>query len=151
MTNKVQIIKKEELCQLIPHAGSMCLIDKVTSWDETHIICYTKTHQDNNNPLRNDKLLPMSALIEYGAQAMAIHGGLLAKASGDVMHKGYLAALRDVNMCDGDVSQIESVLCIEAEQKMASQGNMIYSFMIKVDETILVSGRATVVAIFDNN
>lgn len=145
-----EISDRDEICGLIPHAGLMCLLDKVTQWDETHIVCYSCTHKHIDNPLRNDDILPTSALIEYGAQAMAVHGGLLAKASGQVIRAGYLAALRDVTLEDVDVSSIDTLLCVEATQLMASQGNMIYNFSIKSNEKILASGRATVVAIYND-
>lgn len=144
------VVERNELCNLIPHSGLMCLIDKVEQWSEKHIVCYSDTHKAANNPLRSSDILPTSALIEYGAQAMAIHGGLIAQMSGNVIKQGYLAALRDVTMDDCDVSQIGHSLCIEAEQLMASEGNMIYNFCVKANAEILVSGRATVVAILDN-
>ena len=142
------IIEKKELCELIPHTGLMCLIDKVERWDEKNIFCISSTHKEASNPLRASDTLPTSALIEYGAQAMAIHGGLMAKISGEFIQQGYLAALRDVSLIDIDVSTIDSPLCIEANQLMASQGNMIYTFCVKANGSILVSGRATVVAVF---
>lgn len=149
MLNK-DIIEKNEICDLIPHTGTMCLLDKVTQWDDKHIVCYSNTHQDKNNPLRNKNILPVSALIEYGAQAMAIHGGLLALASNEKMQEGYLAALRDVTLEQGDVSSMDMALCIEAEQKIASGGNMVYEFSVKAGEKLLANGRATVVAIFND-
>ena len=29
---------------LIPHQGSMCLLDTVEEWDAQHIVCTTKQH-----------------------------------------------------------------------------------------------------------
>jgi predicted hotdog family 3-hydroxylacyl-ACP dehydratase len=145
------MLGKEELCALIPHEGDMCLLDEVLSWDDKNISCQTRSHLDANNPLRSENQLPISALIEYGAQAMAIHGGLLARESGETMQSGYLAALREVKLAEGDVSQFEMPLSIQATQQMASQGNMIYQFMVKAGEQELVSGRATVVAVFENS
>ncbi|MDT8371967.1 MAG: hypothetical protein RQ783_08265 [Gammaproteobacteria bacterium] len=100
--------------------------------------------------MRNEDGLPVLALIEYGAQAMAVHGGLLAKSMGNKINEGYLAALRDVSFSSGDVSGIHAPLYIEATKLMASQGNMIYNFSVKADDMLLISGRATVVAIFNN-
>lgn len=144
------MIETEEICSLIPHDGAMCLIDKVTEWNDSYICCETMTHIDPGNPLRNQYNLPITSLIEYGAQAMAIHGGLLAKAKNEKMQQGYLAALRDISMVDGDASIFAGPLQIEATQLMASQGNMIYQFAIKAEDTDLISGRATVVAIFQD-
>jgi len=143
-------IDKSEICRLIPHTGLMCLLDKVTQYDDKHIVCYSNTHQDMGNPLRNDEILPVYALLEYGAQAMAVHCALLEEANGETIHEGYLAALRDVVMNGNDISRIRSTLCIVATQLMSSQGNMIYNFSVKSDEQILITGRATVVAIFQD-
>jgi predicted hotdog family 3-hydroxylacyl-ACP dehydratase len=127
----------------------MCLIDTVQHWDDETIVCTSNTHQNQGNPLRNTQSLPISALIEYGAQAMAIHGALLEKKQGEAMQAGYLAALRNVEFFyQGDVALITSALVVTANRKMASQGNMIYDFLIKANDKDLISGRATVVAIF---
>ena len=148
---KNQFVEKNELCRLIPHDGSMCLLDKVAEWDEKRIVCYSETHQSMDNPLRNDQGLPATALIEYGAQAMAVHGGLLSSHRDDSINQGYLASLRNIVIeATGDVSTINTPICIEAVQIMASQGNFIYNFSIKMDQCMLVSGRATVVAIIND-
>jgi predicted hotdog family 3-hydroxylacyl-ACP dehydratase len=55
----------------------------------TFLIVYDRT-----NPLRNNGSLPVSALIEYGAQAMAVHGALIAKDLTKQIQEGYLAALK---------------------------------------------------------
>lgn len=142
------VVDKKEICKLIPHSGSMCLLDKVTEWDDKHIVCRTMTHQHSGNPLRSNGILPATALIEYGAQAMAVHGGLLAKDSGAAMQSGYLAALRDVALEAGDMSHMKTELCVEAVQLMSSQGNMIYTFSVTANNKSLASGRATVVAVY---
>jgi predicted hotdog family 3-hydroxylacyl-ACP dehydratase len=138
------MFSKKELCDLIPHSDFMCLIDSVESWDDKKIIVFSNTHQDKKNPMRNHNILSTTALIEYGAQAMAIHGALLQT---DKMEKGYLAALRNIYLQLEDISQIKDKLCIQAEQQLKSEGNMIYQFSITANQRLLASGRATVVAI----
>ena len=91
------MFNNSKLCELIPHSGTMCLIDSIDKWDDESIVCITSTHLKCNNPLLSEGVLPVSALIEYGAQAMAIHGALVANKSGERMQEGYLAALRDVD------------------------------------------------------
>jgi len=142
-----QVINQSEIAQLIPHTGMMCLLDKVEFWDSTTIKCITNSHLNSKNPLRSNKELPVYALIEYGAQAMAIHGGLIAKQSGLKITEGYLAALRDVKINTDSINHIESALNVEATQIMASGGNMIYSFSISSNNNLLLDGRATVVAV----
>lgn len=140
------MLNQEQICKLIPHSGDMCLLDSVKSWDETNIICTSKSHMKKNNPLRNNKGLPMLSLLEYGAQAIAIHGGLLAESDGEVMAEGYLAALREIKITQGMLSDIESELKITAKRIYAEGGNMIYTIMVHANNEVLVSGRANVIA-----
>ncbi len=140
------MLNHAEICQLIPHTGSMCLLDRVIAWDTATITCTTLTHRHNNNPLRNTNGLPMSALIEYAAQAMAVHGCLLAQDSGVVMQEGYLVALRDVRLVQGWLSDIEVALLIKTERLFVDGGNMIYNMIVRAGEQELMTGRASVVA-----
>jgi len=144
------MIEHDELCQLIPHSFDMCLLDRVESWDEIKIICYSDSHLLATNPLRREDTLSSIHVLEYAAQAMAVHGGLHYREQGKQMHDGYLAALRDVklNLCELD--QLQTELRIEAKQILSQGGNMIYAFTVSSAETELASGRATVVAISHN-
>lgn len=141
------MINHDAICRLIPHAGSMCLLDSVVSWDENSITCLSETHLHADNPLQNENKISSVMLIEYGAQAMAVHGGLKAKEQGDVMAGGYLAALRNINLADTDVREIKGTLRITAQQLMAQGGSMIYEFSVCEDanDNPLASGRATVI------
>ena len=141
------MIKHEELCSLIPHSFDMCLLDHVESWGDDNIVCYSKSHLLTTNPLRHEERLSSVHLLEYAAQAMAVHGGLLGREQDQTMTEGYLAALRDVkiNLCDLD--EIKTELRIKANKILSQGGNMIYSFTVATNDKELVSGRATVVAI----
>lgn len=143
------MINHESLCNLIPHAGSMCLLDSVLAWNEESITCISESHLRSDNPLQNDNSLSAVMLVEYGAQAMAVHGGLKAKEQNEVLHGGYLAALRNVNLTNKDISEISGPLRIEAQQLMAQGGSMIYEFKVCSDSSdeALASGRATVIEI----
>jgi len=62
----------------IPHAGRMCLLDEVLAWDANRIVCRSSTHRHVDNPLRVNGTLGAACGIEYAAQAMAVHGALIA-------------------------------------------------------------------------
>lgn len=145
------MIKHDELCSLIPHSFDMCLLDHVESWDETNIICHSNSHLLDSNPLRKNNSLSSVHLLEYAAQAMAVHGGLHDREQGKKMTEGYLAALRDVNINLCEIDKMQSSLRIEANQILSQGGNMIYNFAVSTDNTDLVTGRATVVAISHND
>lgn len=66
---------------LVPHAGPMCLLDRVLDWDADQIRCEATV--SGPHPLKIGARLPATALIEYAAQAMAAHGRLLALAPAD--------------------------------------------------------------------
>lgn len=141
------MIKHDELCSLIPHSFDMCLLDRVESWDENNIVCYSHSHLLPANPLRREENLSSINLLEYAAQAMAVHGGLHDREQGKQMTEGYLAALRDVKIALCNIDKKETELRIEATKILSQGGNMIYSFNVLADTTELASGRATVVAV----
>ena len=91
-------INKPEIRALIPHSGLMCLLDRVMEWDDRSIVCLSNTHRHPANPLRRDGQLSAVHAFEYGAQAVAVHGGLRARSAGVTAPPGYLAALRDAHL-----------------------------------------------------
>jgi predicted hotdog family 3-hydroxylacyl-ACP dehydratase len=120
------LIGREALCALIPHAGSMCLLDGVERWDETGIVCVSRSHRDSRNPLRHAGRLPGLAAIEYGAQAAAVHGGLLACRDGQTAPPAYLAAIREAWLPALDLDQIEEPLLVSAVLLHADGSGIIY-------------------------
>src|SRR5688572_6435242 len=68
----------ETIAALIPHQGLMCLWEEVVEWDEERIVVRSRGHRDPAHPLRSGDQLHAVHLCEYGAQTMAVHGGLLA-------------------------------------------------------------------------
>jgi len=137
-------VSKIDIAALIPHAGSMCLLDDVIEWDATTIRCVSRTHRASNNPMRVNGQLPAACGIEYAAQAMAVHGGLI----GNVEEKprlGYLASVRDVTCRRKRLDDIDGDLMVRAEQLMGDGSRVIYQVMLSVGEVEGVSGRATVV------
>ncbi len=139
------LIAREELCGLIPHDGTMCLLDTVKYWDESRIICTSLSHQQSDNPLLSNGQLAAIHGVEYAAQAMAVHGGLLARSRGEDNPAGFLAALRNVSLHTTRLDSIEAPLLIEAEELMRSGSSFIYQFHVQAEEVTLLDGRLTVV------
>jgi len=134
-----------ELCDLIPHAGRMCLLREVAEWDEGRIVCTATSHRDLGNPLRSQGRLSAVHALEYGAQAMAVHGGLKARALGGEIRPAYLAALRDVKLGVQRLDTLEDPLLIEATCLLAECSNLIYAFMVSSGATAVAAGRAIIV------
>jgi predicted hotdog family 3-hydroxylacyl-ACP dehydratase len=90
------MLDRPRILALIPHQGAMCLLDCVLRWSADEIVCQTRSHLDPANPLRHEGRLGTTCGIEYGLQAAALHGALVA---GEVSQPaGVLAALRAVVM-----------------------------------------------------
>ena len=66
---------------LVPHAGDMCLLERIVSANESRDRRARRLRIARpTNPLRRDGRLAALHLAEYGAQAMAVHGGLQTRA-----------------------------------------------------------------------
>jgi len=139
------LIDKAGIRRLIPHAGTMCLLDAVIAWDETSITCETVTHREPANPLRRQGRLAGLHAFEYGAQAAAIHGGLLAAAAGCQASPAYLAALRDARLYIACLDEIAAPLRVSARRLLGSAGNCIYRIEIRANATVLAEARVTII------
>ena len=129
---------------LIPHKHAMCLWDEVLEWDAQRIVLRSSGHRDPAHPLRSEGRLHALHLCEYGAQAMAVHGGLLAQVPGAVPRPGMLVALRDVDLQAGRIDDLPGALECEARQLAASEASQLYEFRILHQGQLLAEGRATV-------
>jgi predicted hotdog family 3-hydroxylacyl-ACP dehydratase len=140
------MLGRDAIAALIPHQGAMCLLDRVIEWDRDHVVLATSTHRSADNPLRLDGRLRAVHLCEYGAQAMAVHGGLSAQADGRVAQPGYLVSLRDVKLNVDYIDDLEGELIICAQRLLESPGSWQYSFEATHGERLLASGRAAIIA-----
>ena len=138
-------INKAEIRTLIPHSGTMCLLDEVTQWDDRSITCITNTHRDPANPLRRDERLSAVHAFEYGAQAAAVHGGLRARSMGKIAPPGYLAALRDARLYVVFLDDIRSPLQVCANRLFGDGANTVYECRVLADNALLANGRVTII------
>ena len=140
------MLPKADWAALIPHAGTMCLLDVVCSWDEQHIHAISAGHARSDNPLCGEHGLHAVHLAEYGAQAMAVHGGLLARTRGVAgVRPGRLVSLRDVQLFEEYVDHLDGHLDVHAECLYASDGGAQYAFRVEHRGRLLASGRAAVI------
>jgi predicted hotdog family 3-hydroxylacyl-ACP dehydratase len=136
-------IPKSELCQLIPHTDSMCLLHEVRAWDANHIACIAINHHDPANPLRHNDQLPAHCAIEYAAQAMAVHGGLVAQDKSKPKI-GFLGSVRDVKLFIERLDDILAPLEIEATKQLADENHSLYELRVSAAGRELMTGRAAV-------
>ena len=137
-----RLVGRERIAALIPHQGEMCLWDEVLDWDAHCIRLSTARHRDPVHPLRSHDRLRAVHLCEYGAQAMAVHGGL--RASGGTVTPGVLVALRDVQLHVARIDDLGGDLECEARVLAEDGASQQYAFRISHDGTLLAEGRAAV-------
>lgn len=140
------MLAKSDWQNLIPHRDAMSLLDCVVEWTDSKIHLTTSSHRDPHNPLRSDGVLRAVNLCEYGAQAMAIHGGLLAQRNGSVAALGFLVSLRAIELHVARIDDLPNALHVFATQLHGDAGGWQYEFRIEHDGALLASGRAAVMA-----
>ena len=133
---------RQGILALVPHQGPMCLWDEVLAWDGRSIRVRAWNHRDPAHPLRARARLPALALCEYGAQAMAVHGGLLAGTEGGRAAPGVLVALRGIELAVTRIDDLPGALECEAELLAASEASQQYTFRILHAGRVIASGRA---------
>jgi len=129
----------------IPHKGTMCLLDYVDAWDRERIRCRASSHRAADNPLRAYGRLGAACGIEYAAQAMAVHGALLAPPDGSSARAGLLVSVRAAHLQVPRLDDIAADLLVEASCITRSENNVLYQFSVSAAGRVLLDGRAAVV------
>ena len=137
----------ERIAALIPHAGTMCLLERILHWDDSSVTLATTTHRNPDHPLATPSGLRAIHLCEYGAQAMAVHGGLSAEARGERVRPGLLVSLRDVALHRDFVHELAGELIVQATRLHDSGAAWSYAFRVLHADVLLAQGRATVSAL----
>jgi len=141
----------------IPHQGRMCLLEQVLSWNRQELRCRSGSHRATDHPLRAHGRLGSACLIEYAAQAVAIHGALLqalehpptvhalshapaatprqgytdeAAAARQPRAAGVLASARSVALAVERLDDIAADLLIEARRLHSDPRSALYAFTV---------------------
>nr|WP_296484552.1 3-hydroxylacyl-ACP dehydratase [Rhodoferax sp.] len=149
MTQAPATLQHADIARRIPHQGSMCLLERVSAWDTRHIRCEANSHRDSANPLRAHGRLGAACGIEYAAQAMAVHGALLAETDSAATSQrpamGYLVSVRGVTLHVDRLDDLSAALSIHAERSGGDSGTVLYSFTLHAGPRLLLGGRAAVI------
>jgi predicted hotdog family 3-hydroxylacyl-ACP dehydratase len=137
-------LNKDELAAFLPHGGSMRLIDRVASWDESSIRCQSRSHRYPDNPLCRAGRLHAVAGLEYAAQAMGVHVGLLNGTPSMEGAIGYVGGLRDVVFRLDRLDDCPDELTIDATRVFAGDHSFLYRFAISCEGREVMSGRASI-------
>jgi predicted hotdog family 3-hydroxylacyl-ACP dehydratase len=135
---------RAQILELVPQAGRMCLLDRAVRWTELEIECSAGSHRDAANPLRRDGRLSAIALVEYGAQAAALHSALNAPEEKAGQRPGMIVAVRD---CDWQADYLDDLphdITLRAYREAATAEALNYRFEAAHAGRELGRGRLTI-------
>ena len=128
------LLGRAALRRLVPHRGTMCLLDAIAVWNEA---CITA-------PLRRQGMLPAVCGVEYALQALAAHGALRAGGR-RAQPAGYLTSLRGVELAAERLDDVAGPLLVTAEALASESRGFIYRFAIEGGGRRLLSGQAAII------
>lgn len=152
MPNSQPPLDEAAIRKLLPHQGDMCLIDGLSQWSPDQAICQSSAHLRPSHPLSDEDRLGSATLIEVAAQAMALHGALLAGAGANDPNQtstapdkhGVLAGVRKVTLDGANIATVSSPLSIKVMLTSGDANTALYEFAVSAGDLSLATGRATV-------
>ena len=130
-----------DITGLLPHAGTARMIERVVRWDREHLVAATTRHRAHDNPLRKAQRLAGVHLAEFGAQTMAIHGGLLNREDGIAPKPALLVSVRDFHCTRDFIDDLPGELLVTARVLLASAAGFQYSFEVHHGQELIAGGR----------
>lgn len=129
------------IAELLPHAGPMRLLDRVLAHDAEHTRCAVRPR---SAALFQDARgrIPGWLSIEFMAQCIGVHGGLLGRSRGEPPRVGFLVGGRELVLRAASFGEDED-LVVEARPRRSSAG--LFDFACRIerarDGEVLAEGR----------
>lgn len=138
-------LDRQAITSHIPHAGSMCLLDEVTSWDADLLEAASLSHARAGHPLASGCELHAVHLVEYVAQAAAMHGALAAEVAGEPPPGGgLLAGLRQTTLHVQRVTRNCGPLGIRVRRLLTQTDACLYHGEVRAAGRLLLSARLAI-------
>lgn len=138
------LMDQRSIADLIPHGPGMCMLDELVSWDSDSIECVSRSHQRSDNPLLHHGVLHCACLLEYCAQAAALHGALLQDGEG-AAGLAYLGVVKNLELSSDHVDSAAEPLAIAARCVVSNSGGSIYLVEASSSQQLLLRGRIVLV------
>ncbi len=135
------MLDRTAIAALIPHQGRMCLLEAALAWNARSILCSSSAHRDPTNPLRREGRLALVCTVEFGLQAMALHGAL---AAGGPQPAGMVTSLRDVVLAVRFADCLPDPLDVEARLLAGEARGYAYRFAVTAAGCPVCAGEATI-------
>lgn len=113
--------------ELLPHAGRMMLLERVISFDEESMTAEVIVRDDGL--FGESGAVPAWLGIEYMAQTVAAHGGMMCKIAGRPLNLGFLLGTRRYH-CNVDKFTAGTVLTVTVKRLIQDQGLGVFDCRI---------------------
>ncbi|MBM4337583.1 MAG: hypothetical protein FJ108_16980 [Deltaproteobacteria bacterium] len=119
---------RAELAELVPHSGPMLLLERVVSHAQAQTVCAL-------DPAASDLFrdaeghVPGWVALEWMAQCVAVHGGLLARAAGRRPSPGMLVGARRIELLRREFAPGET---LEVEARYTGGAGALASFACRL-------------------
>ena len=130
------------ISQLIPHAGNMVLLDEINHWNNDNITATVFAKPLRDNPLieaSDNNTFNSLLLIEYAAQAAAVHAALLASGLG-AQRPAYIGATKNINIQKNTVEPTQPIT-IHAEMLLANSNGAIYQIDCQQNKETIINAK----------
>ncbi len=119
-----------DIAELVPHAGKMLLLDRVIVYDEESLTAELTVHEDGL--FDQNGLIPAWIGIEYMAQAVAAHTGIIDKLAGKPVRMGLLLGTRRYE-CNTGAFKTGSKLLVNVKRIVQDQGLAVFEGLLLGD------------------
>jgi predicted hotdog family 3-hydroxylacyl-ACP dehydratase len=116
-----------DVAELLPHAGKAILIDKVLEYDQESLIAELVVRDDQL--FGDGQSVPAWLGIEYMAQTVAAHGGILRYLAGKPINLGFLVGTRRYT---SNISTINVGTCLTVQVKKIVEDQGLSVFMCQI-------------------
>lgn len=140
VTSTAKTLDADDIANRIPHGRKMSLLHRVLNWDQQEILCTTRAHRCKQNPLREQGQLYTVTLVEFAAQAAAVHSSLLHAKKGD-SGPAYLGAIRSLNLGAELIPEDAGELKIRASIELQNSDGAVYCFTVEEENGTLAKGK----------
>ncbi len=120
----------DNISELLPHDGDMVLLDRVIEFDQDSMICQTTVRDDGL--FGDEHTVPAWLGIEYMAQTVAAHDGMMCKIAGRTINLGFLLGTRRY-LSNVDSFSTGLLLTITVKRIMQDQGLGVFDCQVVGD------------------
>lgn len=127
--------------ELVPHSGSMSLLDEVVAYGDDWLHASVKITSDSM--FLEEKGVPTLVGIEYLAQTVAAYAGVQERKKGGKPKLGFLLGVRRYS-CATDYFPIGDTLILKVQLEMQAENGLSAFQCVLVSDEVEVSARLNV-------